>query len=387
MSEQEKSNDELKKANINQDQAEDQTENPKNAKDSSATEKDPKKRFGQKSQVASPQQKKNALALVFMGIVVIVVIMIFSSHQKPTPKTLEGSGLGDTSVLDSNKKTLSQMLNQGNQTAQNSQTIQFSGFDNTESKEMVERRNAPTQMYTTDDNSSQLGSNTPTSSSALPGQGPYSQYVSSQQTQTDTVTGTKIKHPDYTIAQGEFIHATLETAINSDLPGMVRAVIKDPVYAYVGEQPLIPAGSRLIGQYLSMSSNGAATTRLFIIWNRIITPQGISIMINSPGADSLGQAGMGADAIDSHFLKIFGTASLLSIIGASAATNGVNNYDQPNSANMYRQGIAQAFQQSAQTVLNQNLNIKPTLHIYQGDDVNVFVAQDVDLYDVLGPSA
>jgi type IV secretion system protein VirB10 len=317
------------------------------------------------------------------------MLMIFSSHQKTKPKPLEDGSLTDMGVLDNNKKTLNQMLNHKNIQTQPSQNFEFSGFDNTESKEMVERRNAPTQMFATDNNSTQLGDqgNAPATSSVLPGQGPYSQYVSSQQTQTDTVRGTKIKNPPYTIAEGEFIHATLETAINSDLPGMVRAVIKDPVYAYVGEQPLIPAGSRLIGQYFSMSSNGAATTRLFIIWNRIITPDGISIIINSPGTDGLGQAGMEADAIDSHFLKIFGTASLLSIIGASAATNGVNDYDQPNSANMYRQGISQAFQQSAQTVLNQNLNIKPTLHIYQGDDVNVFVAHDVDLYDILGPSA
>ena len=180
------------------------------------------------------------------------------------------------------------------------------------------------------------------------------------------------------------MHATLETAINSDLPGTVRAVITSPVYAYTGDAPIIPAGSRLIGQYASISSNGAASARVFVIWNRVITPNGISIMINSPDSDSLGRSGAAADSVDSHFFKTFGTAILLSVMSASAANSGVSSADQPNSADAYRQSIANSFQQSAQTSLNKNLDIKPTLHVYQGDSINVFVAHDLDLYNVLG---
>mgnify|MGYP006000017115 CR=1 FL=1 len=59
-----------------------------------------------------------------------------------------------------------------------------------------------------------------------------------------------------TVMSGEFIHATLETAINSDLPGMVRAIVSRRVYGFVGHRVLIPRGSRLIGQYSSQTRRG-----------------------------------------------------------------------------------------------------------------------------------
>ena len=119
------------------------------------------------------------------------------------------------------------------------------------------------------------------------------------------------------------------------------------------------------------------------MWNRIITPQGISVVINSPSADALGRSGQGADSVNTHFWKMFGTATLLSILGYQASSQGVSGYDQPNSANQYRTMVAGSFQQSAQTTLNKNLNIRPTLHVHQGDEINVFVAHDVDLHGVL----
>ena len=196
----------------------------------------------------------------------------------------------------------------------------------------------------------------------------------------------QLAHPTYTIVEGDFIHAILETAIDSDLPGMVRAVVTQPVYAYSGDSVIIPAGSRLVGQYDTQSSNGLSSHRVFVMWNRVITPQGVSMMINSPGTDTLGRAGEGSDSMDTHFFKMFSTASLLSVIGAATSTVGVGNYDQPNSANQYRQSVGNAFQKSAQNTMGGNLKIKPTLHINQGDVINVFVARDIDLYNILGQS-
>ena len=107
------------------------------------------------------------------------------------------------------------------------------------------------------------------------------------------------------------------------------------------------------------------------------------MMINSTSTDALGRAGVGADSVDHHFFKIFGTATLLSVMGASTQMYGVSSTQQPNSADEYRQAIGGAFQQSAQSTLQQNMSIKPTIHIHQGDEVNVFVAKDLDFYSVL----
>ena len=282
-------------------------------------------------------------------------------------------------ALDANARRLAALRNA-------KATRNFSGFlphATGESKAVAARRNAPTQMYAAERAPNLSGAASVQQGKPFAGNDAFSHYANHQASGADVVTATKIAHPKSTIAQGELMQATLETAINSDLPGMVRAVLSYPVYAYVGEMPLLPAGSRLIGQYSSAASNGSASTRVFVIWNRVITPSGVSLMINSPGSDALGRAGMGADAINRHFWQRFGTAALLSIMGATAATAGVGQLDQPNSANLYQQSIAAAFQQSANASLSQNASIKPTLHIHQGNRLNVFVAHDLDLSSVL----
>ncbi len=188
-------------------------------------------------------------------------------------------------------------------------------------------------------------------------------------------------HPRWTLAQGEWIHAVLESAINSELPGSIRAIVTEPAYSYRGHTILIPRGSRVIGQYLSYQSNGSASSRLFVIWNRIITPSGISFQIESPGVDDLGRSGMAADQVDTHFFKIFAQASLLSILGGGIETVGVSGQDQANSRNQLRQMIGENFRDSAAKSLNMN-SISPTLHVNQGDSVDIFVAKDVDFFSV-----
>ena len=139
----------------------------------------------------------------------------------------------------------------------------------------------------------------------------------------ETHDAIRLKHPDTLLAQDTLIHAVLETAIHSDLPGYLRAIVSEPVYAEDGSQVLIPAGSRLIGQYKSGMLNGQS--RIFAVWTRVIEPNGISLQLGSPSVGNLGEAGVGADSIDRHFWQMFGTATLLSILGAGASNIGVNN--------------------------------------------------------------
>lgn len=183
------------------------------------------------------------------------------------------------------------------------------------------------------------------------------------------------------VAEGSLIHATMESATNSDLPGYLRASVSEPVYAEDGSQVLIPGGSRLIGQYKSGMLQGQA--RIFIVWTRLITPAGISVNLGSAGTDSLGVAGVGADEIDWHFWQRFGRASLLSIIGAGTANVGVTGAEQQNPASMYREAVASSFNQSASQSLQQEAMIAPTLQTYQGKPVMVFVAKDLHFAGVM----
>lgn len=192
---------------------------------------------------------------------------------------------------------------------------------------------------------------------------------------TITVQATVLHHRSALIAQGNLIHATLETAINSDLPGYLRAMVSEPVYSEDGSQILITPGSRLIGQYKNGLLRGE--NRVFVVWTCLIEPNGVSLQLGSPGVDSLGMAGQNSDEINHHFWQMFGTAALLSLIVDGASTVGVSASDQYNASQAYRQSLSQSFSQAANNSLQQTSTIPPTLHIYQGTPIIVFVARDL----------
>jgi type IV secretion system protein VirB10 len=175
--------------------------------------------------------------------------------------------------------------------------------------------------------------------------------------------------------QGKLIDAELETAINTDLPGQIRALVSTPLYAEQGREPLVPPGSRLNGVYNSAIRKGQV--RVFAIWNRLIRPDGVEITLDSAVTDALGRAGLAGET-DNHFGQIFGMSALLSIIGAGAASAGVSDEARYNSANAYRQEIQQSFARTADRVLEPYANIPPTISVPQGERIKVFLNRDLD---------
>lgn len=250
-------------------------------------------------------------------------------------------------------------------------------------KAYLARQHAPTSMYVANTSSSNIPTYTnanPTASTAiLLGHGANVQFANQTSTVT-TVHANALQHPEYTLVSGELLHGVLETAIHSDLPGMVRATLSEPAYAYVGKRVLMPAGSRLIGQYAANIAQGQR--RIFIVWQRVVMPNGVSVQINSPGTDRFGRAGQGADTVNTHFWSRFGEATLLSLLGAGSATYGVNSGAGYNSLSMYRSAVAESFNEAAQQSLQHTLPVKPTLTIRQGARINIFVARDVDFANV-----
>ncbi|MBL4867312.1 MAG: type IV secretion system protein VirB10 [Pseudomonadales bacterium] len=180
---------------------------------------------------------------------------------------------------------------------------------------------------------------------------------------------------EYTVTEGKMIPIVLETAIDSQLPGRVRGVVTKDVYGFRGNIPLIPRGSRVNGEYNSAVVRGQG--RVFVVWNRLLTPEGIDINIGSAGADNLGRSGY-KGMVNTHFWNRFGTSILLSIVGAGTATVGVEGSDGNNSASSYRQAISDSFQLSSVHALQNNISIADSIHKDQGERVMVFVAQDLD---------
>ncbi len=198
---------------------------------------------------------------------------------------------------------------------------------------------------------------------------------------TMAVQAKKISHPEVTLAEGELIPAVLETAISSELVGSVRAIVTESVYAFSGKRVLIPAGSRLLGDYKQASTLGQK--RVYIIWQRVLRPDGVSIELNSPSTDRMGRIGEAANYTDSHFFARFGEAILLSFISAGSSAVNVSANDEYNAMQAYRESIAQSLAATANDTLKDRHLTTPTLHVHQGTQLNVLVAKDISFQRVL----
>lgn len=189
----------------------------------------------------------------------------------------------------------------------------------------------------------------------------------------ETATATRLQNQHALIAQGSLIRGVLETAIQSDLPGFIRAQVSHEVYSFDGSTRLIPKGSRLIGRYQSGLVEGQ--TRVFVVWSRVIRPDGVSVQIGSPGTDTLGRAGL-SGFLDTHFLKRFGSSALLSILGGATAALGSDG--DGDGTDRIVLGTADSFNRSAEIALENSINIPPTIFVDQGEPIQVFVARDLD---------
>ncbi|MEY9103733.1 type IV secretion system protein VirB10 [Sinorhizobium fredii] len=199
----------------------------------------------------------------------------------------------------------------------------------------------------------------------------------------------QIERIDAMIPEGTLIPGILETAINSDLPGQIRAITSQDVYSFDGRRILIPTGTRLIGEYQSEVTRGQK--RIFVIWTRLIRDDGVSVRLNSVGTDSLGRSGL-TGHVDNKFRERFGASIMLSIVGGAASyLTGYGSQEASNNSDdaargeeIARETIAQTFSDMANTVLSENLRIPPTISVSQGERIFVYVRQDLDfsaMYD------
>ena len=142
------------------------------------------------------------------------------------------------------------------------------------------------------------------------------------------------------------IRATLETAVQSDLPGMVRAITTEDVYSFDGRRILIPKGTMLTGDYRAILTRGQ--TRVFMVWTRALRSDGVSLSLGSYGTDALGRSGVTGE-VDEHYAERFGAAIVLSIVGgASSYLTGLGQAAQSTtSAGGVQTAAQQAQAQSA----------------------------------------
>lgn len=174
---------------------------------------------------------------------------------------------------------------------------------------------------------------------------------------------------------GSVIPAVMLTAINSDLPGTITAQVRQTVYDSLhADVVLIPQGTRLVGRYSSDVAYGQS--RVLVAWSRLIFPTGATIDLQGmEGTDGQGRAGF-EDQVDNHYLRIFGSAVLMSLLGVGAQLSQPQNSNALTAPGVGQQAAAAVAQQVdsvGSNLLNRNLNIQPTLEIGPGYAFNVVV--------------
>ncbi|WP_218813347.1 TrbI/VirB10 family protein [Rickettsiella endosymbiont of Dermanyssus gallinae] len=324
-------------------------------------------------EITEPAGKKRVLLVILGGLLLLLVTHFYFNAKKTTPKS-------EFSVEES-YTTPSTQPEKPKEKSYSTETKPLSeqqlALLEEKQKELQQRLAAPmmtfNQNQASNDHSHTVKSDKTVNAGEMDANRQFLQQASTASNQR--VKATKMGSLNQLIAEGHMIHAILETAINSDLPGNLRATIDQPVYAEDGSQILIPPGSRLIGQYKSGMLQGQS--RVFVVWTRLMTPDGISLNLASPGVDSLGMAGMSADTINHHFWQQFGTTALLSILGVGTSNVGVDSNASYNASQAYRMAIANSFNQTAQQTLQAGM-IPPTLWVNQGSPIQVFVAHDLD---------
>ncbi|MHA7772225.1 TraB/TrbI/VirB10 family type IV secretion system protein [Roseibium sp. M-1] len=179
----------------------------------------------------------------------------------------------------------------------------------------------------------------------------------------------------FVLQAGSVIPAALITGIRSDLPGQITAQVTQHIYdSPTGNMVLIPQGTRIIGEY--SNDVGFGDRRVLLVWNRLIFPNGRSIVLErQPGADTQGYAGL-EDGVDYHWWDLAKAAGLSTLLSVGAE---LTMDDDDRLIQAIRNGAQDTINDAGQQIVQRQLQVAPTLTIRPGFPVRVIVTRDLVL--------
>ena len=186
------------------------------------------------------------------------------------------------------------------------------------------------------------------------------------------------------LPKGAFIDCTLETAIDSTLPGMTTCITAADTFGVDGKVVLLERGTKLVGETRGQVLQGQA--RVFVLWTQARTPAGVVVPLDSPGTDELGRAGLPGE-VQRHFWERFGAAMLVSLVDGAVQAGVQASTRSRGGAVIY---TPSGSQEVLTEVLKDTLHIAPTIVKHNGDRIQVLVARDVDfrpVYELRAPAA
>ena len=193
-------------------------------------------------------------------------------------------------------------------------------------------------------------------------------------TVTPAVAASVLPTRRFLLGKGAFIDCTLETAIDSTLPGMTTCVTATDTFSADGTVVLLERGTKLVGETRGQVQQGMA--RIFVLWTEARTPTGVVVPLSSPGTDELGRSGLPGE-VNRHFWERFGAAILMTVI--NGAVQGLVNSQNSSGTVVVSPSTTTDVMSE---VLKGTINIPPTVTKAQGDRIQVFVARDVDFRPV-----
>jgi type IV secretion system protein VirB10 len=177
----------------------------------------------------------------------------------------------------------------------------------------------------------------------------------------------------FLLPKGAFIDCTLETAIDSTLPGMTTCVTATDTFSADGSVVLLERGTKLVGETRGQVQQGMA--RVFVLWTEARTPGGVVVPLDSPGTDELGRSGLTGE-VDRHFWDRFGAAILVSTIDGALQTAAQKGGGSTVVLN------PTGSQEVLTEILRSTVSIPPTVTKKNGERVEVLVARDIDFRSV-----
>lgn len=182
----------------------------------------------------------------------------------------------------------------------------------------------------------------------------------------------------YEVKAGTYIPGVLISGINSDLPGNIKGQVREDVYDTVtGNHLLIPKGTTLIGTYDSGVTFGQ--NRALVVWQRLIFPNGKTMLLdNMGGVDLSGYAGF-KDRVDNHNLELFKAVILSSILGAGTAIVSDDDNDDNDWKGEAGRGAGEQVIMIGNRLADKLLALQPTITIRPGYRFNIMTHSDLIL--------
>lgn len=188
----------------------------------------------------------------------------------------------------------------------------------------------------------------------------------------------RLGNRDFLLTQGAMIDCGMDTKLVSAQAGMISCYASREVRSTSGRVALIDPGTKFTGYQQSVLAQGQP--RIAVVWSRLETPSGVVINLDSPGTGALGEAGLDG-YIDTHFAERFGGAIMVSLIGDLGAWASNRGGDNNNNTVRF-DNTGNAAKDAVTTVLDNTINIPPTLYRNQGGRVGIYIARDLDFSSV-----